>query len=49
MASLTGKLKKIRNRKRSKQGAVRKKALRKFGTTPKFPIHQKDGDEQAQA
>jgi hypothetical protein len=40
MASLSGKLKKIRNRKKTKAGADRKKKLQKHGSTPKFVIHQ---------
>lgn len=47
MASLTGKLKKIRTRKRTKAGSLRKKRLRKFGTTPKFAVHPKVTDDQA--
>ena len=42
MASLTGRTKKIRGRKRARRGAARKKALVSKGTTPVFPIH-KDG------
>ena len=49
MGSLTGKLNKIRDRKRLKQGSERKKRLRKFGTTPKFAVHQKAEDEQDKA
>ena len=48
MGSLTGKLKKIRTRKRLRQGTDRKAKLRKFGSTPKLPIHQKT-DEPDQA
>ena len=46
MASLTGRTRKIRLRKRAKAGADRKKRLRKFGTTPKFAVHPKGKDEQ---
>lgn len=42
MASLTGRTKKIRGRKRARRGSDRKKALASKGTTPVFPIH-KDG------
>lgn len=39
MVSDTGKTTMIRKRKKTKQGAKRKKKLAKYGSTPKFPIH----------
>ena len=42
MASLTGRAKSIRGRKKARRGSDRKKALASKGTTPTFPIH-KDG------
>ncbi len=46
MASLTGRTRKIRLRKRTKQGAERKKRAQKHGTTPKFAVHPEGKDEQ---
>jgi len=40
MSSLTKKTKSIRNRKRARSGAARKKALERDGSTPAFPIHK---------
>jgi len=42
MASLTGRTKKIRARKRTKAGRARKRSLENNGSTPVFPVH-KDG------
>jgi len=39
MASLTKKMKRSRKNKRVRAGRVRKRALRKYGSTPAFPIH----------
>jgi hypothetical protein len=43
MASLTKKTKRIRKNKRVKAGRRRKRAIRKNGTTPPFPIHVSEG------
>ncbi len=40
MASLTGKTKSIRLRKKRRSGGKRKAQLRKNGTTPKFPVNK---------
>lgn len=39
MPSLTAKTERVRARKKSNQGADRKRRLRKNGSTPKFAIH----------
>lgn len=39
MASQTKKTKRIRKNKRVQSGKKRKRAIRKHGTTPAFPIH----------